>query len=365
MSTVPASSYGQLSRKDLAAFDQESKELILKAIDAGCIARISAKGHCILRNNSGGTASMPRHLTAPNRTAQNARADLKRLLAEQQKNSRVRASTSETRAGSKAEPTSVITVADAFTSYGAAFSRWFDQFPDGLEPSTKVRATSVPGQGPRFEIVDNQEGHPTDHPTTSGAPVSMRTDGHLSDPVRSLSTPGKTTTPAEPVKTPRHQCPNCDRSFDSRTALTGHRRIHRLPDITPDGITAKDLADANSLAIKTVRARLRSVNSVSEHGHVIVAITAAQAAGLTLPDGAEPTRDEAASSNQTVPQEQPSQDEDPQAVLDEIRAALGPDPRITELEERIRELENELAQHKSLAEEAQTRLTLIRDAMNV
>jgi len=70
-----------LGRGDLLGFDQEAKDLILEAMEIGCLGRVSTKGHCILRNNVGGTASIPRNMTAPNRTAQNARADIRRLMS--------------------------------------------------------------------------------------------------------------------------------------------------------------------------------------------------------------------------------------------------------------------------------------------
>lgn len=75
------SMYRSLAREDLTAFDRESKDLILAAMIVGCVGRISAKGHAILRN-AGGTASIPRNMTTPNRSAQNVRADIKRLLRE-------------------------------------------------------------------------------------------------------------------------------------------------------------------------------------------------------------------------------------------------------------------------------------------
>lgn len=73
-------SFGELARGDLLAFDRLAKELILEAIELGCTGRISAKGHCILRNRTGDTAAVPRHMTAPNRTAQNTRSQVRRLL---------------------------------------------------------------------------------------------------------------------------------------------------------------------------------------------------------------------------------------------------------------------------------------------
>lgn len=76
------SMYRSLAREDLTAFDREAKDLTLAAMIVGCVGRISAKGHAILRNDAGGTASIPRNMTTPNRSAQNVRADIKRLLRE-------------------------------------------------------------------------------------------------------------------------------------------------------------------------------------------------------------------------------------------------------------------------------------------
>lgn len=76
-----AKSFVQLTRKDLSGFDKRAQDLIMDAIDHGCIGRVSAKGHCILRNSSGESAAVPRNMSSPNRTAQNSRAQVRRLLA--------------------------------------------------------------------------------------------------------------------------------------------------------------------------------------------------------------------------------------------------------------------------------------------
>lgn len=77
--TTPA--FGRLTNRDLTTFAQIAKELILEAIAKGCTGRISTKGHCILHNNTGGTASVPRNMTSPNRASQNSRAQIRKLLA--------------------------------------------------------------------------------------------------------------------------------------------------------------------------------------------------------------------------------------------------------------------------------------------
>lgn len=75
------SPFGTLTRRDLTAFDQKATDLILSAIEFGCIGRVSNRGHAILRNNTGKTTAVPRTMSTPNRSAQNARAQVKRLLA--------------------------------------------------------------------------------------------------------------------------------------------------------------------------------------------------------------------------------------------------------------------------------------------
>ncbi|MFJ1733225.1 hypothetical protein [Streptomyces sp. NPDC088254] len=52
------------------------------------------------------------------------------------------------------------------------------------------------------------------------------------------------------------------------------------------------------------------------------------------------------------------------AVLQRVRKALGPNPRVTQLEARVAELETELAQQKQRADEAHARLDLIQEAFH-
>lgn len=74
--------YTTLSRTDLLAFDAESRDHILTAMDVGCTGRVSSKGHAVLRNAAGGTEAIARLMTAPNRTSQNTRAKVRKFLAE-------------------------------------------------------------------------------------------------------------------------------------------------------------------------------------------------------------------------------------------------------------------------------------------
>lgn len=72
-----------LTRTDLRGFDKRATDLILTAIEAGCTGRVSSKGHVILHNRTGQTASVPRDLSKPNRTGANAVAAVSRLIAAQ------------------------------------------------------------------------------------------------------------------------------------------------------------------------------------------------------------------------------------------------------------------------------------------
>lgn len=75
--------YRKLRRNDLLGFDRDAVALILEAIAAGCDGKVSNRGHCILRNNTGGTTAIPKNLKTVNRGAKNARAQINRLIAGQ------------------------------------------------------------------------------------------------------------------------------------------------------------------------------------------------------------------------------------------------------------------------------------------
>lgn len=144
-SKVPA--FRRLTRADLPTFDQEAKSLILGAMDIGCVGRISSKGHCILHNNTGGTASVPPNLTSQNRTAQNARADMRRLMAEHHVDVPSSDSTQEPR------PAQEITVAQGFIQHSTAFTAWFDAQEGSLPADTPLKVTFDESDQPHFEVI--------------------------------------------------------------------------------------------------------------------------------------------------------------------------------------------------------------------
>ncbi|MEU6263692.1 hypothetical protein [Saccharopolyspora shandongensis] len=140
-------SFRRLTGADLITFDREAKELILEAMEIGCLGRISSKGHCILRNNAGGTASVQPNLTSANRTAQNARADMRRLMAGHRHDTEPSASRPTPRQAHR------MTVSQAFVEHSAAFSRWFDGLPGGLPADQLLNVTFDKTGQPVFETV--------------------------------------------------------------------------------------------------------------------------------------------------------------------------------------------------------------------
>lgn len=167
-----SSAFRRLTRADLVTFDREAKDLILEAMEVGCLGRVSAKGHAILRNNTGGTTSVPRNMTAPNRSAQNARADMRRLLAEHRPALEKPPSTRPPRRAQQ------MTVAQAFVEHGAAFSRWFDALPAGLRADQLLKVSFDEADAPSFEPV------PTGVSTGKREPTTNRPPSQTPDPPR-------------------------------------------------------------------------------------------------------------------------------------------------------------------------------------
>src|SRR5699024_3392439 len=261
------SKYRALTRNDLVAFDQEAKQLILRAIDAGCVGRIPSKGHCILRGSSDSTASIPRNMTSPNRTAQNARADVKRMLSELE---RKEVNTSGTSRPSRAPETT--TVSQALVDHGSDFTRWFDSHPDGLPADAEIEVTFDARNVPSFTLISPlQESEPEPdqvHDEPAESPAVTR------DPVTCDSEP------AEPQPS-GVSCLLCGRTFVTTTALGAHQRSHR--DKTQRITSIRALAEANGVSRHVVRRRLIATGAQTEAGDLEITAETIQRARLTMP----------------------------------------------------------------------------------
>ncbi|WP_159401624.1 hypothetical protein [Streptomyces sp. NRRL F-5053] len=156
------SAFRQLSHSDLTTFDQEARELILKAMELGCLGRISSKGHCILRNSANGTTSVPPKMHTLGRTAQNTRAQMRRFIAEHHVEGRPTTTTQRQHGLQR------MTVAEAFVKHGAAFARWFGELPrgsSGLAAETTIEVAFDNGT-PRFTVIEHTgvQQEPTNEP---------------------------------------------------------------------------------------------------------------------------------------------------------------------------------------------------------
>lgn len=144
-----APAFGRLTNHDLLGFDQIATDLVLDAIAQGCTGRVSAKGHCILRNNTGDTASVPRNMTSPNRASQNAKAQVRRLLATHHPIGETDQDTLDT---SSAAPRRM-SIAQAFTDHSGPFSSWFDEQADGLPGDAEIEVSFGQDGTPAFRRI--------------------------------------------------------------------------------------------------------------------------------------------------------------------------------------------------------------------
>jgi hypothetical protein len=71
-----------VTRADLRLFDRLAQDLLLQAQDAGCRIKVSRKGHALVYAPDGRSTAVARKMSVANRTAQNAKAGVARLLRE-------------------------------------------------------------------------------------------------------------------------------------------------------------------------------------------------------------------------------------------------------------------------------------------
>lgn len=76
-----AFAFKRLTRSEIpAGFSPHGKDLIMMAMEAGGLARISSKGHVIIRNEAGQTTAMSQNTGNGHKRIGNAAADIKRLF---------------------------------------------------------------------------------------------------------------------------------------------------------------------------------------------------------------------------------------------------------------------------------------------
>lgn len=72
--------YRTLTPADLRGFDKAATDLIMAAMNAGAVGKLSNRGHVILRGPDGATTAVSRNLNQPNRGGANAKACVRRLI---------------------------------------------------------------------------------------------------------------------------------------------------------------------------------------------------------------------------------------------------------------------------------------------
>lgn len=157
MSAPGGTSYHVLTRAELRGFDEEATELVMTAIGHGCLGRLSSKGHVILRSPTGETTAIPRNMSAQNRTAQNARAAVKRLLREPIEPPATEddaLGSQKARARTQTQAPRRLTVNQAFRDHGAAFASWYATYaaahPLGLPAGSLLEVDLDDDAAPTF-----------------------------------------------------------------------------------------------------------------------------------------------------------------------------------------------------------------------
>lgn len=74
------------TKQELRGFDADATRLILWAQERGCVTHVSRKGHAVLRSPNGKTTAVPRLMKSRNRAAQNSRAQVRRILRDDDSN---------------------------------------------------------------------------------------------------------------------------------------------------------------------------------------------------------------------------------------------------------------------------------------
>lgn len=155
--------YHVLNRNDLRGFNEDAIKIILAAMDAGGVARVSRSNHCIIRGPQGGTMSVAMGITKANRGIQNATAEFKRVFGKdwsEVEKPREPARTSEDLAPApslgEAEPTlecPVKTCDATFVTEGARYDHCQKVHHPCREPGCQFVSATPSGELAHYRIV--------------------------------------------------------------------------------------------------------------------------------------------------------------------------------------------------------------------
>ncbi|MFK0244547.1 hypothetical protein ACIQUM_07600 [Amycolatopsis azurea] len=223
-----------MTRDELGKFNDDARKLILQAMQAGCVGHITANGNCIVRNNTGGTVSVSRNRLSNTRRLQNVRRDLRALMENHHH------AGDPVDAPRKSGAPEVMTVSRALVRHGAAFTRWLDAVPDGLQADQLV------------EITFDHTGHPTF--TAPPGPESAELSGSGPGPID----PSGDQTPA--ANTPRHTTATADTTTTMSDLLPGEPELAQLTaqvaELTAELTRQKAHADEARTRLELIREAL-------------------------------------------------------------------------------------------------------------
>lgn len=371
--------YHRLTRSDLRSFDPDSTKLILKAMDAGATGRVSARGHAILRGADGATAAVARNLTKRSRGARNARADVDRLIAG------IRKSTPPRKNMVFPIEQRVITVSEGFEKW-LGFSTWYDHLEGDVPNDARVRVTWGDGHEPVFVLLNEVpqhvcqscnksfrteaalHGHAQTHATRvmvcDGLTIRavMRANNMSDNGVRNRlrkrglhAEDGAIILSCDSLRKAGLKVPGVN-EMDAFSQSGMESESADRPGETRDGQSGNDSASVD----------VGESVDVSAGSHV-AGVGSGGAGTEAAGEGYAPAGVEGAAVNATQSPPAPVVPEvggeDAQAILQRVRDALGADPRITQLEQEVKELRAELAAEHAECEELKARLQLVHDAL--
>lgn len=396
----PPKGYSQLTRRELRGFDRGIAQLAQEAIDAGCTGRITRNMHLVLFSDAGQTMTLPSKAEFRNRSGQNTRAELRRFLRQHQS---VRQQMLREHRGAPGhhpgqdsiDDCTPMSVKQAFLEGRQDFMRFFDGLEEPLSPDAVVEATGTPGQR-CFRIIDRggaletgDQDAPADEPTAETSETSETGQDHerpeLLNPAEDDSLNQEQIEALDDDEL-LHECPTCHRIYRLAMSLATHQRIHRrlrtnvysmsnvarfneIPkeqlvrrlieaSVHEEGqfvdITPEDL-EAAGLKVPPMPKRFSTVEPVEQTAAHIIAPPERESEAACDPDDHEKeaapmaaTDDNTAAgptpltaAAQHAAAHQPAQS-DPEQILQAVRAALGPDPRIAQLEGQVAGLTRQL-----------------------
>lgn len=417
--TESSAGFTQLSGKQLRGFDPQIRELALRAIRAGCTARITSNRHLLLINDARLTMSLQNKDEPYNRGTKNAQAAMKRFLQQHRAaRKRILAKQGVTEAEEEpADQTVQMTVKDGFLEGGQDFMRYFDSLPRPLPPDAVLEASGKPGQR-TFTMIDDKsvpekEETAEEEETAVVAETPGASEASDVPEVEQIVTPDNDAAEPEPADDDENAdepveqadgsfvCPICQRVYRQQVSLTMHQRIHRR--LRTNAYSVANIARFNETSTARLLQTLIQVGVHTDGSFPDITPEDLEAAGLKAPPvpkrfstrppmepaltgphdhstdspkEADPVAadddDQSVPANANLPLQLPTptplttaaahsgsvapDDRDPEKVLLAVRAALGPDPRIRQLEAEIGELKKQL-------EEKSLRIQLIQEAL--